>query len=387
MQQIKKIDWWILGPYAVLSTIGLLEVFSASSYRLMMTGENPRSLFYRQLIFMGISWVGLALTFSVKLPHFLKLPMAQVMLGCSALLLLMVKIHLFGVTVNGAQRWISIFGIQFQPSELANVALIFYLSYYFRHPLETKKELRAPIVVTLLLMTLILIQPKVAGAILILIIAGVLFWSSAISVDMGLLLGVAAFFLMIVTSGVVLLLGKFHLLPHLFQHVYERIAIAGNPFADFNGVGYQMSNSYYAMYNGGFFGRGIGNSITKNGYLPEAETDFIFSIIVEELGLIAAIGILFLLFLICLRLFQLSTRCRNHQAALILLGIGTLLLVQTSINVASTIGLIPMTGIPLPFISYGGTSYLILSFCIGVALNISANERRQIHAGKAQNLE
>ncbi|MGM0213788.1 FtsW/RodA/SpoVE family cell cycle protein [Enterococcus sp. AZ109] len=374
MQQIKKIDWWILGPYAVLSTIGLLEVYSASSYRLMIAGENPQSLFYRQLIFMGLSWLVIALTFSIKLSHFLTLRMAQLLLGCSALLLLLVKVHLFGVTVNGAQRWVSIFGIQFQPSELANIALIFYLSYYFRNPLQTKQELRAPIFVTLFLMLLILVQPKVAGAVLILVIAGVLFWSSAIAVDIGLILGVGAVILMSAVSGIVLLLGKFQLLPHLFQHVYERIAVAGNPFADINGVGYQMSNSYYALYNGGFFGRGIGNSITKNGYLPEAETDFIFSIIVEELGLIVAIGILFLLFLICLRLFQISTRCENHQAALVLLGIGTLLLAQTSINIASILGLIPMTGIPLPFISYGGTSYLILSFCIGIALNISAKE-------------
>ena len=135
MQRVKKIDWWIIGPYAVLSIIGLLEVFSASSYRLMMAGENPRSLFYRQLVFVALSWGVLALTYSVKLQHFLNLRVAQLLLGCSTLLLLMVKMHLFGVTVNGAQRWISIFGVQFQPSELANIGLIFYLSYYFRNPL------------------------------------------------------------------------------------------------------------------------------------------------------------------------------------------------------------------------------------------------------------
>lgn len=378
MRSMKKIDWWIIGPYAVLSIIGLLEVFSASSYRLMIAGENPRSLLYRQLFFVILSWGALALVYSVKLQHFLKLRVAQFLLGCSALLLLLVKVHLFGVTVNGAQRWVSIFGIQFQPSELANIALIFYLSYYFRNPLQSKKELRAPIVVTLFLATLVFIQPKVTGALILLILAGVLFWAAAIPVDVGLIFGFAAILAALLASGIVLLLGSHELLPHLFQHVYERIAIAGNPFVDVHGTGYQMSNSYYAMYNGGFFGRGLGNSITKNGYLPEAETDFIFSIIVEELGMIAALVLLLLLFVMCLRMFWLSTQCKNHQAALIVMGIGTLLLVQTSINVASTLGLIPMTGIPLPFISYGGTSYLILSVSIGIALNISAKERRDI---------
>lgn len=378
MRSMKKIDWWIIGPYAVLSIIGLLEVFSASSYRLMIAGENPRSLLYRQLFFVILSWGALALVYSVKLQHLLKLRVAQFLLGCSALLLLLVKVHLFGVTVNGAQRWVSIFGIQFQPSELANIALIFYLSYYFRNPLQSKKELRAPIVVTLFLATLVFIQPKVTGALILLILAGVLFWAAAIPVDVGLIFGFAAILAALLASGIVLLLGSHELLPHLFQHVYERIAIAGNPFADVHGTGYQMSNSYYAMYNGGFFGRGLGNSITKNGYLPEAETDFIFSIIVEELGMIAALVLLLLLFVMCLRMFWLSTQCKNHQAALIVMGIGTLLLVQTSINVASTLGLIPMTGIPLPFISYGGTSYLILSVSIGIALNISAKERREI---------
>lgn len=376
MQTMKKIDWWIIGPYAVLSIIGLLEVFSASSYRLIIAGANPRSLFYRQLIFVLLSWGALGLTYSVKLQHLLKLRIAQILLGCSTVLLLLVKVHLFGVTVNGAQRWISIFGIQFQPSELANMALIFYLSYYFRNPLQSKKELRAPIIVTLFLATLVFIQPKVTGALILLLVAGVLFWAAAIPVDVGLILGFAAAIGALIVAGIVLLLGSHDLLPHLFQHVYERIAIAGNPFADVNGTGYQMSNSYYAMYNGGFFGRGIGNSITKNGYLPEAETDFIFSIIVEELGMIVALFLLLLLFVICLRLFWLSTHCKNHQAALLVMGIGTLLLVQTSINVASTLGLIPMTGIPLPFLSYGGTSYLILSVSLGVALNVSAREGR-----------
>lgn len=138
-----------------------------------------------------------------------------------------------------------------------------------------------------------------------------------------------------------------------------------------------MSNSYYALYNGGLFGRGMGNSITKKGYLPESETDFIFSVIAEEFGLIGALLVLFFLFLLCMRIFQKSTKQKNQQANLILIGVGTWILVQTSINIGSILGLIPMTGVPLPFVSYGGTSYLILSFAIGLALNISSRQVKE----------
>lgn len=138
-----------------------------------------------------------------------------------------------------------------------------------------------------------------------------------------------------------------------------------------------MSNSYYALYNGGLFGRGLGNSITKKGYLPESETDFIFSIIAEEFGLIGALLVLLLLFLMCFRIFQRSVQSQNQQASLILIGVGTWLLMQTSINVGSILGLIPMTGVPLPFVSYGGTSYFILSFAVGLSLNITSRQMQK----------
>ncbi len=155
------------------------------------------------------------------------------------------------------------------------------------------------------------------------------------------------------------------------------LAIVHDPFLDEHGAGYQMSNSYYALYNGGLFGRGLGNSITKKGYLPESETDFIFSIIAEEFGLIGALLVLLLLFLMCFRIFQRSVQSQNQQASLILIGVGTWLLVQTSINVGSILGLIPMTGVPLPFVSYGGTSYFILSFAVGLSLNITSRQMQK----------
>ncbi|EGP4987756.1 TPA: FtsW/RodA/SpoVE family cell cycle protein [Enterococcus faecium] len=372
MKKRKKIDWWILGPYLTLSMIGLLEVYSASSYRLLQADENTKSLLLRQLIFIFLSWGVIFLARSIKLHYLLHPKIAGYGLALSIFFLILVRVGIFGVTVNGAQRWISLFGIQFQPSELANLFLIFYLSCFFRDGNNPPKDLKKPFLITVGITLLILFQPKIAGALMILSIAWVIFWAAAVPFKKGIYLIVTFSALLIGAAGGVLYLGNKGWLPQMFNHAYERIATLRDPFIDSHGAGYQMTHSFYALYNGGIWGRGLGNSITKKGYLPETETDFIFSIITEELGLIGALCVLFLLFSLCMRIFCLSSRCKNQQAGLFLLGFGTLLFVQTIMNVGSIAGLMPMTGVPLPFVSYGGTSYLILSLGIGITLNISS---------------
>jgi cell division protein FtsW len=376
MWKNRKIDWLILGPYLALSIVGLLEIYSASSYRLLVAGNDPKSLFIRQLFFIILSWGMITLTYSIRLQVLLKPKIINFGLGLSVLLLVMMKLGIFAVTINGAQRWVSIAGIQFQPSEIATIFLILYLSRFFRNGQTVPQNLHIPLLVVGGIAMLVLFQPKIAGAIMILAIAGAIFWAAAVSIKKGLLIIGLAISLLILAAALVLLLEKYDLLPSFFEHAYSRIAMVHNPFLDEHGEGYQMSNSYYALYNGGLFGRGMGNSITKKGYLPESETDFIFSVIAEEFGLIGALLVLFLLFLLCLRIFQKSTKLENQQATLILIGVGTWVLIQTSINVGSILGLIPMTGVPMPFISYGGTSYLILSFAIGLVLNISSRQKK-----------
>ena len=376
MRRVKQLDWVLFVPYLVLSIIGLLEIYSASSYRLLVNHQAATSLLIKQFIFMLLSWFVIGVTYSLKLHYFLQYRIAKIGILVSLVTLIMVKVGLFAITVNGAQRWLSIFGFQFQPAELANLALILYLAYVFRSATSIPKKLLQTVLLVITMAILVLFQPKIAGAFMILFIAGMMFWAALLPFKKGAMIAGGATLGLVLVAGGVLFLGSHDLLPGIFAHAYERIALVKNPFLDEHGSGYQMANSYYALYNGGIFGRGIGNSITKKGYLPESETDFIFSILTEELGLIVALGVILLLFGLCLRLFQLATKTANQQAALILLGIGLLIFLQTCINLASILGFIPMTGVPLPFISYGGTSYLILSFAIGLALNISANQKR-----------
>ncbi|EOT45924.1 MULTISPECIES: FtsW/RodA/SpoVE family cell cycle protein [Enterococcus] len=376
MRRVKQLDWFLLLPYLILSVIGLLEIYSASSYHLIASDRAATSLLIKQFIFMLLSWIVIGVTYSMKLRYFLQYRIAKIGIFLSLVTLVMVKIGLFAVTVNGAQRWLSIFGFQFQPAELANLALILYLAYIFRSSTQLPKYVIRPLLVVAVMAILVLFQPKIAGAFMILFIASMMCWAALLPLKKGAILAGGAVGGILLLALLVMVLGSHDLLPSIFAHAYDRIAIVRNPFLDEHGSGYQMANSYYALYNGGLFGRGIGNSITKKGYLPESETDFIFSILTEELGLFVALAVIFLLFILCLRLFQLATKTANQQAALILLGIGLLIFSQTCINLASILGFIPMTGVPLPFISYGGTSYLILSFAIGLSLNISANQKR-----------
>lgn len=373
MKKLANIDWYLFIPYLIVSGIGLIMIYSASSYRLLSLDLNPLSLFYRQIVMIVIAWVAMGFFFLAKIKIVFHWRVIMVSIWVAVLLLLLTKTGIFGASVNGSQRWITLFGIQFQPAEFANISLLVYLSYGLTNNSKNKQSMKKMLFITALIAGLILIQPKVSGAIMVLLLASVLFIAAKVPYQVGIMLGVSAIILMALGSWLLFFLGDRDLLPRLFNHVYDRIKLFGDPFKDPYGSGYQMTQSYFALHNGGLWGLGLGNSITKKGYLPETETDFIFSIIVEELGLIFALFILAMLIFICLRLFVLSTRCKNQQEGLFLLGTGTLLLMQISVNVASISGLIPMTGVPLPFVSYGGTNYILLSLLIALALNISAH--------------
>ncbi|MGG5357726.1 MULTISPECIES: FtsW/RodA/SpoVE family cell cycle protein [unclassified Enterococcus] len=377
MKLKNKIDWQLLIPYLLLSIIGLLMVYSASSFRLITSDQRAEQLLIRQFVFILMSWLMIFLLQKVKLELVMRPLFAYGILSFGILSLFLTRISFFCRTINGAQRWVSILGIQFQPSEIVNVGLILYLAYYFRYRRGTLKELKKPLFLLGICCLLIFLQPKVAGVFLILVLALTMiataespFWLTLIF--FGTLIGGV-----LITGGLVVYLGDHGWLPDFLGHTYDRIRLIGNPFEDLYGHGFQMAHSYYALFNGGLLGLGLGNSITKRGFLPVAETDFIFSVLVEELGLIAGILVLGILFFLILRLFRKAASASNQQIGLIFLGTGMLLLLQTSINIASIVGLIPMTGVPLPFISYGGSSYLILSFILGICLRFSNSEKEK----------
>lgn len=370
----RKTDWLLIIAYILLSMIGLLMIYSASSFRLLTIGARPSALFKRQLIFLVLSWALILTLQRVRVNILLGRPLAVGLIAFGVLTLLMAHVPFFGVTVNGAQRWVSIAGLQFQPSEIVNVGMILYLAHFFQEPKASLRDMRKPLGLLLICCLLILFQPKVAGVFILLFLAFIMITTVQVPVKITALLFGALVVSIALVGGLILTLGQHDLLPSMFAHVYNRIRLVGNPFSDPYGQGFQMIHSYYALFNGGLTGLGLGNSITKKGFLPVAETDFIFSVIVEETGLFFGIFVIGLLFIIIMRLFMRSATCKNGQVGLILLGTATLLLMQTSINIASILGLMPMTGVPLPFISYGGSSYFILSFAFGLCMKLLREE-------------
>lgn len=374
MIEKKKIDWLLIIAYLLLSLIGLLMIYSASSYRLLTRDQPPASLFLRQLVFLLLSWVLLFIIQRTRREILLSKYLAIGLLAFGIFTLLLARVPFFGVSVNGAQRWVSIVGIQFQPSEIVNVGMVLYLAHYFQTAKTTLQEMKRPLLVLFLCCVLILIQPKVAGVMILLFLAFVMITTVQVPVKLTALLFGGLLISLFLIAMLIIFLGNNDLLPHMFMHVYNRIRLVGDPFSDPYNQGFQMIHSYYALFNGGLTCLGLGNSITKKGFLPVAETDFIFSVLVEELGLIFGIFVIGLLFVIILRLFMRSAAIENPQIGLILLGTSTLLLLQTSINIASILGLMPMTGVPLPFISYGGSSYFILSFAFSLCLKLEREE-------------
>ncbi len=190
--------------------------------------------------------------------------------------LLLARVPFFGVSVNGAQRWVSIVGIQFQPSEIVNVGMVLYLAHYFQTAKTTLQEMKRPLLVLFLCCVLILIQPKVAGVMILLFLAFVMITTVQVPVKLTALLFGGLLISLFLIAMLIIFLGNNDLLPHMFMHVYNRIRLVGDPFSDPYNQGFQMIHSYYALFNGGLTGLGLGNSITKKGFFTSSRNRFYF---------------------------------------------------------------------------------------------------------------
>jgi cell division protein FtsW len=159
------------------------------------------------------------------------------------------------------------------------------------------------------------------------------------------------------------------------RYQYQRVLAMLHPFQMEKTAGAQLVNSFYAISNGGIFGVGLGNGIQKRGYLPEPHTDFIIAVISEELGLVGVIVVLGLLAIIVIRIIQIGIRAKKNYDSLVCYGVATMFMTQIILNVGGSIGLVPLTGVTLPFLSYGGSSMLILSIALGIVLNLDATRK------------
>lgn len=383
------LNYSILIPYLILSIIGLIIVYSTTSAYQIQQGGNPMRLVINQSLFWLVSLVAIFIIYRMRLSFLRRSSVVNIVIVVEMILLIASR---FFAPVNGAHGWIRFAGFSMQPAEYLKLIIIWFLAHKFDriqsdigtydYQALTKgrvfpNRLNDWRVVSLIFLGLVVTLPDLGNATIISLIIIIMLSVSGIGYRW------FSTALMGITVGATVLLGFIWVIGAdvvakipVFGYIAKRFAAFFNPFEDATNAGLQLSNSYYAMSNGGWLGRGLGNSIEKKGYLPEAHTDFAFSIVIEELGLIGASLILAILFFMILRIIVVGIRARDPFNAMMALGIAGMLLVQTFVNIGGISGLIPATGVTFPFLSQGGSSLLIISIGVAFVLNIDAHERR-----------
>ena len=355
----------------LLTAIGLVMLFSASFPSAYYETGNPAYYFKRQAIFAVL---GLSAMFVVAKVNYQRWRgAARLLLIFSIFLLILVIIPHVGITNNGATRWLGIEGVfTFQPSEIAKLAVIVYFADSISKKQEKMLQWREGIlpyaIILGVISILMLLEPHLSGTILIvgtgavmMAVGGMQGW--LIGAGIGGVAAVAVLFVKLVESGVI-------------SYGASRIAMWHDPWLDMSDGGYQMVQSLIAIGSGGLLGLGLGKGRQKFMYLPEEHNDFIFAVVCEELGLIGACVIMLIFAMLLLRGFWIALHARDRFGTLLVVGVMTHLGLQVFLNIAVVSGLVPATGISLPFFSYGGTALALQLVEMGIVLSVS----RQIPA-------
>ncbi|WP_409253572.1 FtsW/RodA/SpoVE family cell cycle protein [Bacillus sp. SCS-153A] len=368
---LKSYDYSLIAVYAFLVFFGLIMIYSASMVTAVEYYELSSDHFYqKQLfnIFIGFGAFLFAAAFPYKAFTRFKLPLKLVLFGTIGLLL---AVHFVGDEVNGAQSWLDVGFMQIQPSEFAKLTVIIYLAAVYAKKQDYIDQLNVGVMPPLLLFGficfLVFLEPDYGTAGIIFAIGCFVILCSGISFKMFFKLGVVGAVLMLVLSPFIYL-GRNYIFT---DERVGRIHAYLDPFKYAQGEGYQLVNSYLAIGAGGIKGLGLGQGIQKLGYLPESHTDFIMAIIVEELGLFGVAFVIVGLAYIVLRGIYTGVKSRDPFGTMLAIGISSMIGLQAFINLGGVSGVIPITGVPLPFVSYGGSSLLVLSLSMGVLVNVS----------------
>lgn len=391
IEKRRLLNYSILIPYLILSIIGLIVVYSTTSALAIQSGGSSIRMVLTQGAFFVFSLFTIALIYKFSLNFLRNKKVLALVIFVEVILLLLSRF--VTATVNGAHGWLTIpGGFSIQPAEYLKVILVWYLALTFSKRQEEIQDYDYQALthnewiprnltdwrwLTLILIGIVAIMPDLGNATILALTVLMMITVSGIGYRwFTSLLG-------LVVSGSAIVLGTIWIVGvdrvakvPLFGYVAKRFSAFFNPFKDLSGAGHQLANSYYAMSNGGWFGLGLGNSIEKQGYLPEAHTDFVFSIVIEELGFVGASLILALLFFLILRIILVGIRAKNPFNSMMAIGIGGMLLAQTFVNIGGISGLIPSTGVTFPFLSQGGNSLWVISVAIAFVLNIDASEKR-----------
>ncbi len=365
----RPMDPWLFVAVVALVAAGVVMVYSASAIVAHDRFGDSTFFFKRQAVWATLGMMALAITQRI---HYARLrTLTPLLLFLTVTALVLVLVPGIGRVAGGARRWIAIAGpFAFQPAEGAKLVLVLYLAHVLtaRGRTDTLQAAGPPLLITGLCAGLVLLQPDMGTALLLgALTLGLLFIGGVRPLH---LLGLSAATLPLLTVAV---LGE--------GYRRQRILAFLNPWRDPQGAGFHIIQSLLALGSGGLLGLGLGNSRQKFFYLPEQHTDFIFAILGEELGLIGAVAIVALFGLLAVRGFRIAREAPDRYGSLVAAGITLMIVLQAIINIGVTTGVLPITGVPLPFVSFGGSSLLFTLISVGILLNISQYGRADAQPG------
>jgi len=339
----------------IISVFGLIMVTSASYIWAEYKFDDPFKYFKHQLLFFIIGLLLMYITSKINYKFYYS--KANLLLFIGLILLVLVLIPGIGTIRNGSRSWFGLGAFGIQPSEAMKLIIIIFVSKYLAKN-QSKLKILPILLVVLLIFGLIMLQPDFGtGVVLLMIVVGLLFVSGV----------KLSFFVKIGVLGLIGLTALIIMAPYRLKRILSFL----NPWEDPLGSGFQIIQSLYAIGPGGLFGFGLGNSRQKHFYLPEPQTDFIFSIISEEFGFVGCIIVVSLFLIIIITGLNIAHKCDDLFGKYLVFGIVFWIAFQSILNLMVVIGLIPVTGVTLPFLSYGGSSLLITMVGMGIILNVS----------------
>lgn len=366
IQKSGQPDWFLVGLFFVIIIFGLLALSSASSIESFRRFGGTYTIFFRQVLRGFIpGLIAFIILSNIDYKKFEKYSVH--FFGLSLFLLILVFLPGIGQTLNGAKSWINFFGIPFQPAEIVKLFLTLSLSGWFAYRnQEANKDFwngLVPFAFMLgLVSLLIILQPDIGTLMILVLIALAVYFVAGASISHLMILGLGG----VLTLILLILSAPYRL---------SRLLIFFHPEQDPQGTGYHISQALLAVGSGGLFGLGFGQSRQKFAYLPEVMGDSIFAVIAEELGLIFSCAVVIAFLLLAWRCYKLYLATDNEYGRYIIVGITSWFVFQSFCNIAAMVGLMPLTGIPLPFVSYGGTSLAICMSAAGILVNISKHAK------------
>lgn len=364
ISRMKDIDYSLLCGIMLLLFIGVVMVYSSSSYYALYENESSEYFIKKEIIWTVVGIIAMFITMSFDYHNYKKFTSVILVVA----FILLVAVLFFG-SINGAVRWIRIGPLSFQPSELGKYTVVLYLAYVIDKGKNRIEDFFGGtisyLIIPGLIALLVLLERNLSITVIIAVVSIIMVIAGGAKVK---------YILSLIPLGVAAVVGLIAMEPYRLT----RFTTFLDPWQAHSDDSYQLIQSFYALGSGGIFGVGLGNSKQKALFMPEPHNDFIFAIIGEELGLIGATFVILLFIFITIKGARIAVKAKDNYGYLLAIGIISIISIQAVINIAVVTGSIPVTGVPLPLISYGGTSLVFNLTALGILLNISRQSKSEV---------